>query len=239
MITAVAGHSLTAAEVLRVWEIGGVLHPIDRALLLCGFAAPEVDPASLAALSLGERDALLLELRARTFGDRIDAVIDCERCKAGLELSITVDSLRIGAPGADPRVVFEDRELALRKLDSRDLAAIARIADASEARRMLVVRGVIGDPGALSEAELAKVAERLGEIDPQADLVFDLICSECRCRFAAPFDIASFVWGEVSIEARRLMQEVVALARAFGWSEREILAMSRKRRERYLELAEA
>lgn len=239
MTTAATVPGLTAVDVLQVWELGGALHPIDRALLLCAFAAPGVEHAQLAALSLGERDALLLRLRGRTFGERIDAVTECEQCKAGLELSITVEALRIEAPETDARVVFEDRALALRRLDSRDLAAVARIADAAEARRMLVARSVVGDRGPLSELEQATVADKLGEIDPQADLVFDLTCSACQHGFRVPFDVAGFLWSEVSIEARRLMQEVVALAHAFQWSERDILAMSRKRRQRYLELAEA
>lgn len=230
---------LAAADVLRAWELGGSLHPIDRALLLSSFAAPGLDPSSLAALSLGERDRLLLALRAHTFGERIDAVFDCEACDAPQQFSIGIDALRIESPDGEARVALEDRELRLRKLDSRDLAAVARIEDAGEVRRVLIARSVEGDPGALNEEEQAKVSERLGEIDPQADLVFDVMCSECQHQFQLPFDIAGFLWNEVSLEARRLLQEVAALAQAFKWSERDILAMSRKRRQRYLELAEA
>lgn len=230
---------LATTDLLRVWEVGTALHPIDRALLLCAVAAPDAEPGALAALSLGERDARLLALRERTFGQRLDAVVNCEQCDAVLEISVTVDALRVAPPDVEPRVVFDDRELALRRLDSRDLAAVAAIADAASARDALIARGVVGEAGALSESEQAALARRLGELDPQADLVFDLTCSECAHRFSVPFDIAGFLWGEVSVEARRLLQEVAALARAFHWSEAEILAMSQKRRRTYLELADA
>lgn len=231
--------ALTAAEVLRVWEHGAALHAIDRALLLCAFAAPTLDRSSLAALSLGERDALLLTLREGTFGARIEAVVACGNCLAPLELSITVDALRVEVPAGETRLSFGDREVTLRKLDSRDLAAIARMSDGRRARQTLVERGVVGVHHPLSEDEQASVAQRLGEIDPQADLVFDLTCAECQHRFLAPFDVAEFVWSEVSVEARRLLQEVATLARAFTWSEADILSMSRKRRQHYLELASA
>jgi hypothetical protein len=49
------------------------------------------------------------------------------------------------------------------------------------------------------------------------------------------FDIATFFWAEVSAHARRLIRDVHALARAYGWREVEILSMSGWRRERYLE----
>jgi hypothetical protein len=238
MIDAAGG--LTAHDVLRTWEIGARLHPIDRALLLCGFAAPELDSAALARLPIGERDALLLSLRASTFGDRIHAVVECASCRAGLEISITVGALRV-SPGADATTQHRigDRELELRKLDSRDLAAIAAVADAGIARKLLVARAVVGELADLTEADEAAIATRLGELDPQADLVFDLACSECAASFRAPFDIASFLWREISLEARRLIQDVALLARAFKWSEADILAMSHQRRQRYLELAEA
>ncbi len=234
-----AVRGLTAADVLRVWETGGALHPIDRALLLCACAAPELDRASLATLALGDRDALLLALHARTFGERIDATLECERCKAGLEVCVTAASLRVESSQVETTHQLAGIELVLRKLDSRDLAAIVHVDDPVAARRMLVARAVVRATGALSEADEARIAEWLAELDPQADLVFDLTCSECHHQFRAPFDIASFVWSEVSLEARRLLQEVAALAHAFKWSERDILAMSRQRRQRYLELAEA
>jgi len=231
--------ALTAGEILRAWEVGSTLHALDRAMVLCAFAAPDVDRQSLTALSLGDRDALLLALRQGTFGDRIEAVAECDRCSALLEFSITADMLKVETPAGEARVSTGDRELRLRRLDSRDLAAVAGVADPALARQMLIERSVVGTVGPLSAAEQALVAARLGELDPQADLVFDLTCSECQHRFPVPLDLSAFLWSEIAIEARRLMQEVAALASAFKWSERDILSMGRKRRQLYLELAEA
>jgi hypothetical protein len=232
--------ALGAAEILRTWERGAALHAIDRALLLCALAAPELERASLAALSLGERDGLLLRLHERTFGERVQAVVACPACRAPLEVAVTVAGLRVTAPGdAAPTVALADRQLRLRKLDSRDLAAIATVADAAAARRQLIARGIVGEPGTLSESDEALVAQRLGELDPQADLVFDLSCGECQERFTTQLDLGEYVWSELSLEARRLMSEVVTLARAFKWSEADILAMSPRRRQLYLELADA
>jgi hypothetical protein len=49
-------------------------------------------------------------------------------------------------------------------------------------------------------------------------------------------DIASFLWTELNVHAKRVLGEVDAFARAYGWSESEVLRMSRARRQSYLEL---
>ena len=54
-----------------------------------------------------------------------------------------------------------------------------------------------------------------------------------------PLDVASFVWEELDGWARRLLQDVAVLARAFGWTEEDGVALSPTRREAYLELAGA
>ena len=49
--------------------------------------------------------------------------------------------------------------------------------------------------------------------------------------------MAEYLWKEVLIEARRLLREVNALARTYHWREADILALSPRRRQAYLELA--
>ena len=52
-------------------------------------------------------------------------------------------------------------------------------------------------------------------------------------------DIAGFVWREVALAARRLLTEIHRLARAYGWSQQAIAAMSTPRRAAYLEMLDA
>jgi hypothetical protein len=46
----------------------------------------------------------------------------------------------------------------------------------------------------------------------------------------------SFFWREIQSAARRIVLEVDALARSYGWSEAEILNMTPARRQLYLEM---
>jgi hypothetical protein len=63
-----------------------------------------------------------------------------------------------------------------------------------------------------------------------------LTCPDCDARWDAPLDIASFLWSEVQAWALRTLADVHTLARAYGWAEADILALSPPRRQAYLEL---
>jgi hypothetical protein len=52
----------------------------------------------------------------------------------------------------------------------------------------------------------------------------------------ATLDPAEFLWAAAEAQARRLLLEVDALARAYGWREPDVLALPPARRRAYLEL---
>ena len=87
-------------------------------------------------------------------------------------------------------------------------------------------------PDDVSEAVVTEIARR----DPQGDIRFDLVCPDCSHQWEAIFDIVSFAWNEISAWAGRLLRQVHALARAYGWSEAQVLALSSFRRQMYLEM---
>jgi S-adenosylmethionine synthetase len=80
------------------------------------------------------------------------------------------------------------------------------------------------------------IVDRMSEADPQANIELDLTCAQCGHRWQALFDIESFLWSEINVWARRTLKEIHTLARAYGWSEREILNLSPWRRHFYLNL---
>jgi hypothetical protein len=88
----------------------------------------------------------------------------------------------------------------------------------------------------LSEDAITRLAERIGECSPDAEAPLDFICPSCGHQWRAFFDIAAFFWAEIAAQARRLLREVHILASAYGWREADILAMSARRRQAYLEM---
>jgi hypothetical protein len=76
----------------------------------------------------------------------------------------------------------------------------------------------------------------MADLDPQAELLLDLICPECGNRFSALFDAASYFFQELSGSIEHVYREVHVLALYYHWSEAEILSMTPRKRQRYLEL---
>ena len=84
----------------------------------------------------------------------------------------------------------------------------------------------------------AAVARAMAEADPLAEVLADAACPACGVEFVADLDVAGFVWAELRTHARRLLREVDTLARAYGWTEAEVLSLDERRRAAYLELAQ-
>jgi len=227
-------------DLLRLWESGTALHPIDRALAILG------DPDA-ARLPLGTRDARLLELRAATLGDRLDATERCPECGARVELTLSCRALIEGAAAVPERwtVEHDDVRIALRPLDSVDAAAAATAGDVVAAASVLLERAVVGVErggeavATLPDDAVAVVAASLAEQDPGAELLLDLGCPECGATWQRVLDVAAFVWAELAARAERLLDDVHRLARAYGWSEAEILGLDEARRAAYLAMVEA
>lgn len=254
---------LGTADALWIWESGRDRHPVDRALLMLSAGHDGVPSERLEELSVGERDAALIDLRIATLGDRLDVATECPACAAAVEFSHRASALRVAGrrDGEAPSLELEiaGLRLRLRRPDSRDLARIACLPQGADPRRVLLraclapasadenpADGSLadgnpadGDPvdiDALSAESLAEIAARLADADPQADITFDLCCDACGHRWPLQFDIGSFFWDELAALAQRLVREVDALARVYGWREADILAMSPARRRLYLDM---
>jgi len=238
--------ALSADDIIRVWEAGCRQNSAERALTLLAVASPAESADELRHLSLGRRNAQLLELRRRLFGSALGAFSQCPGCGEPLEFDVPVEAIDQARLATDAAFILATGGYAVRfrLLDSTDLAAAAAAASVDEARRVLVDRCVLDarrDDEAIAAADLPEpilrqLATRLAEHDPQAEALIQLACPACACEWHAPFDIASFCYTEISALARRLLREVHALARAYAWREADILAMSAQRRQYYLEL---
>jgi cytochrome c553 len=240
--------ALTVGELLDVWECARARPPAGKALALLAAACPESSPEHLASLSIGERDSRLLRLRTWMFGDSVSSLAACAWCHERIEVDFNVSDVRLdaGAPPPETSLALSGYQVSFRPPNSADLAAIPQSLAAGP-RQALIERCVTaaeraGQPVAPAELPgevVAALSERLAQIDPQADVRLDLLCPYCQRRTNAVFDIVSFFWTEIEAWARRTLREVHVLARAYGWSEREILALSPQRRHLYIEMAAA
>lgn len=240
--------ALTPERLLDVWERGQGYSPAVLALALLSAADPEAAWEDLGALPLGERDRRLLMLREETLGRRLEAVASCPACGEPLDVSLDARELLSGAaPGLLERISRDGLELRFRPADSHDLLAAERCRGVEEARLLLAGRCLLearrgGQPVAaddLAEEDLEVLAAGMAEADPGAELLLDLSCPACGQAWEEPLDVASFFWAELDVQARRLLREIHLLARAYGWREADVLALSPRRRRFYLEMVSA
>ena len=240
-------HTPTPTQLLQVWERGGDPSAAARGLLLLGCSCDEYSAETQAALPLGRRDALLLELRERLFGAAIDAVAACPHCAATVEATFRCDDLRL--PHADATASTLEHaargiRVQFRLPDSRDLLALENCGDAEAARALLLERCVFdarsGDeahePCSLPHELQAEIAQAMAQADPQADLQLAFRCPDCGHEWQPLFDVACFLWQELHAWALHMLREVDTLAQAYHWAEADILALSPRRRQAYLEL---
>jgi len=233
---------------LRLWEAARRAHALDRAAALLQVAAPGVGGAAVAALPLGRRDAALLALRRRLFGDRASCFAACPACAAAVEVELDLLAM-LAAPAAEgPFEVERDGWTVRFRLPTpEDLAALERCAGAEEARARLLSRCVLAaahdgraaGAASLPPAVVADVDARMAEADPLSDVEVRVACPACRHEWLAPFEVDAFLAEEIGARGRRLLREVDRLARAYGWSEDAILGLSPLRRQAYLEMVGA
>ena len=236
----------SAPAMLGAWERGVEQDAVERGLELLALACPDRTADALAALSIGERDRMLLALRETLFGSRMTGVVSCPRCGESLEFDFDAAGLRAAPPGGSLELCQDGVTLQLRLPDSRDLRACTAV-DASAAPALLLQRCVVTalrhgqtmHPGELSPQLADQAARRLAEADPQTDMRFALDCAACGYSWRAPFDVVRFLWAELETWAVRLLQDVHTLASAYGWAERDILALGGTRRRYYLRMLDA
>jgi hypothetical protein len=232
---------------LSAWEHGARAGALDRALAVLEAAGH--DPGQTEHWPLGRRDAALLDVQARTFGEQLDALTSCPACGEALELRFAVEDLRV--PCAEGGEVLETKDarsgvsLRFRVPTSADLRAASAADDDEAACRLLGARCIVAaedDGRAVAVDELPVAAldaldRALQDDDPQSDLRMAMACPECEHEWTSVLDVGDFVWRQVESRAQSTLTDVATLAAMYGWSEADVLAMTPARRELYLELA--
>jgi len=243
----------TQAELLEIWEHGFALPPLARLELLVRLSSTAADTGcDVAQLPLGVIDRHLLDLRVAVFGDRFEALARCPRCDQPVECAFSAaDVLQADMPG-DARVPdtgeleAEGWRLRYRPPTMRDLEVAASGAPESRARQALIETCVLSAEApdregpatvlALPAAVISSLAEALEQTDPQACTQLELSCPACAEVWTCPFDVGAYFWSELHTWAQGTMREIHLLARAYGWTQSDILGLSPRRRRAYLEL---
>jgi hypothetical protein len=225
-----------ARALLDLWEHGEREHPVDRALTVLAALASEL-PSDLADEPLSWRDARLLSCRTRLFGDRFRGRAACPYCGCGVEVELAASELSSYANcgPAEGSVDVDGCTIGFRLPTSRDLGAIVHCDGIGQARRRLAERCIGAE--ILDDDALAVIEEAMAAQAGLSDTQVGLKCPGCSREWSLVFDIGAFFWEELQAYARRLLRDIDVLARRYGWSESDVLALSETRRRHYVELA--
>jgi hypothetical protein len=218
---------------------------------------PQENESWLSELSLGDREALLLEIRRLTFGDRIPCTLKCPSCLQMMDFELPARQLLLSIPESTPEfheetfVVSVTRWLVrfrLPRASDLEAALVTNGASKPEEAASAVLRGcvdwVMRESEGLAPASEwpagleEQISARMAELDPQAEIALHLECPACQHGFSSTFDIADYFFRELESRQMQLLYDVHHLALAYHWSESDILRMTPRKRKLYLELLE-
>jgi len=227
---------MRTTDILSAWEEGLGMDPVRRALLLLRATRPDVPMDDWVSTPIGERDRSLMNVREHLFGRELQTVSQCPACSERMESSFLTSDIN-GQTSDDIRTLAaEGYEIQFRLPTSADLLKLLETTGAECDTLLLLHSCVSGvDVNTLPDTVVDRIAEEMERCDPAACVRIQLSCPSCGHSWESLFDIAAHLWGDVDDWAHRLLDDVHRLARAYGWSEESILAMSATRRHLYLQ----
>jgi hypothetical protein len=214
-------------------------------------------------LLVADRQFLLLKLRQMTFGDRVQATVQCpwEACRTKVDIDFSLQDIPVHESDEkgplyttelSPEAAFinecdeQCREVVFRLPNGEDQEAIAQMMeeDETKALALLLARcigrlGSLHDPGPevihrLSPLARAEIERQMELAAPYVDLSLAAHCPDCEREFTVPFDLQRFFLTECQTSRDFLYREVHYLAYHYHWSEQEILGLSREKRRKYI-----
>lgn len=193
-------------------------------------AALDVD-----ALTVSAADRLLAALYRELYDDRAECRLRCRGCGESYEFTLRLSELMAAQDAEHPGPADADGCWTLA--DGRRVRA-PRVADTAAAGSPgdLLARLVVdGEP----DADPGAVSEFLERAAPLLSLDLAAACPHCARGETVRFDLAEYLGARLAGERPFLLREVHLIASRYGWSHREILALSRADRRAFAGLIEA
>jgi hypothetical protein len=218
-----------------------------------------ITPALLRALLIGDRDYLLVKLRELTFGGQVDCVLTCPQpaCGEKIDISFNLGDLGYESKPLDscyftvrlPRDEGEEAQqdesvIEFRLPTGEDQEALAGLfrqnpeAAADELFARCVRPGAAHAATAVAlPAEARRTVEQaIQQLALDVEIEIATVCPECGATVKTPLDFATHFLSELKTNLQGIEREVHFLAWHYHWSERDILAMTRNKRRRYVAL---
>lgn len=253
VLRAMTGHEeLVLADVDLAEGAGGAARAVSELLVAVVErlgAYDRVDAELVGALTRGDRQALVLALRAGLYGDRISLIARCPNpaCAALSDVDLQISELMPARAIARASLACETPSGAavIHEPTGADDDAVAAHPGTRAERVALLWSRLVELDGrrlatdewpALPAATRHAIALALAQGARVPELTFLARCPSCAAHLELVIDPFALLARELRLGGDRLFAEVHALAFHYHWPESEILALPRPRRWRYLEL---
>ncbi|WP_367361231.1 hypothetical protein ACJ77P_04795 [Syntrophus buswellii] len=207
-------------------------------------------PATVAALSVGDRQFLMARLAVEFGLGETWFTAPCRRC--GERFDFAVDYRNLPVKEAGPGYPFAEVETSLGRCRFRvpsgaDQEILAGLADDRAAIPCLVKCCLVALAGrrvedplpsgdrmeAFSPGDVARIEAALEEAAPEVAVSVQAACPACGTAHGIDVDPYRILYNRLG---EGLLREIHILASTYHWSEAEILGLSLHRRRRYLDL---
>jgi hypothetical protein len=214
------------APLLDLMAQGESLSLLERAVLLYNTACPDTDPAVAWDVPVGDRDRAIWQAWRQDQGAILEAISACPKCGEAVEFALPDDFTPPAAKRTQAMLNVDGRDFTLRFPTSRDLYAAQQGA--------FKPGDLIVDDDGTPELTEEAIEAALEAGDPGLDMVITHTCPACAAVWGQSFDVIRFVWQDCVQRAEKLLRDIDVIARAYTWSETEILTLSEDRRGRYV-----
>ena len=193
-------------------------------------------------LSVGDRQYLMGRLAVHFDDQPVWLTAECGQCHELFDVPMKFAELPVKPAGGDfpeTTVMTAHGRLQVRVPTGADQEAIASIADEGKALQLLLQRLVSPveptrdfDAARLNENDVAIIEARVEEMAPETATHLLTRCPNCETENQLPIAHYALLHGQ----SKDLYAEIHRLASRYHWSESEILALTRTRRQIYLQL---
>jgi hypothetical protein len=192
-------------------------------------------------LAVADHDRIAAAIYLRMYGDRIEGRMRCRQCGKAFDVSfrLTVPEAPPGrvqselVEGPDENGAFVLRNgVRFRLPTARDQLATRQFAP-DDARNELLRRCCFDSE--ISSDDADAVEDAMQAVAPLLSETLKVNCPHCGLPHEeVPFSIQRYLLDALGFERRFLFAEVHQLARAYGWSYRDILALPTADRRVYV-----
>jgi len=181
----------------------------------------EINPEIIRNILICDRDYILLKLRQLTFGDRVDATVQCPNdiCKKQMDIDFDLKNIEVQRKDIgngtflyalsdqssykdQNNVIHSEVEFRLPTIRDQEFVAKNYKKNISKAITLLLARCIkrIGTIKSIDEHLIQslsikarqEIEKRMQDVSPKIDLVLNIQCPECQYKFTTPFDIQNF-----------------------------------------------